>query len=502
MLGYRLHGNLLSLANRIPSVYFTYDSRTVEFAETFQIPSFNVFAGSPFRLEDYWDQALFENFNRAYYQRYRDMRLFLDENGVAHKMVDEGCRAPTPASRLTSRDRTRLAPLAPAPDVTGYVEAVTADRCSAGPGRRDAEPADDRAAPRRSRSVAQPWPTSCARTSRATASATGRHAFNLPVPESVRPALAELRVFARAGESKAVPLGAPPAPRTASPSRSPTLQRGVETLVDSQRLIHRNLQAALLQQAGTGRRSPRLPRRRAALQDRHRDRRAASWSGSKQALAAPLRADAASRHRRRVALGLRRRHRGRSPCWRSLLGARRADHGWAERRCRRQRRHACRRRSRARRRSAACSASPALSSRLQHRRARRAALQYGGVQPRHADPRTCAPWRRSASAWRICLVVWTVLDVLRSVALERSAARLVARPVAAAAASVAPAAARRSRCRRSAGATWRRCAVHRQPAPDGAVRSRLVARAAARAVRDGLGLRGARRRSASPSWRG
>jgi hypothetical protein len=89
VLGYRLHGNLLSLANRVPSVYFTYDSRTVEFAETFQIPSFNVFAGEPFRLEDYWDQPLFEKFNRAYYQRYRDMRLFLDENRVPHKMVDE-----------------------------------------------------------------------------------------------------------------------------------------------------------------------------------------------------------------------------------------------------------------------------------------------------------------------------------------------------------------------------------------------------------------------------
>jgi hypothetical protein len=89
VLGYRLHGNLISLANRIPSVYFTYDSRTVEFVETFQIPSFNVFGGKPFRLEDYWDQALFDKLNRAYYQHYRDTRLFLDENNVPHKMVDE-----------------------------------------------------------------------------------------------------------------------------------------------------------------------------------------------------------------------------------------------------------------------------------------------------------------------------------------------------------------------------------------------------------------------------
>ncbi|RYY05099.1 MAG: hypothetical protein EON55_28595 [Alphaproteobacteria bacterium] len=89
VLGYRLHGNLLGLANRVPSVYFTYDSRTAEFAETLQIPSFDVFSGRTFRLEDYWDQALFERFNRAYYQTYRAMRLFLDENGVPHKMQDE-----------------------------------------------------------------------------------------------------------------------------------------------------------------------------------------------------------------------------------------------------------------------------------------------------------------------------------------------------------------------------------------------------------------------------
>ncbi len=97
VLGYRLHGNLMSLANRIPSVYFTYDSRTTEFVDTFQIPSFNVFGGQAFRLEDYWDQDMFEKFNRAYYQHYRDTRLFLSENKIPHKMVDEAvatARAP------------------------------------------------------------------------------------------------------------------------------------------------------------------------------------------------------------------------------------------------------------------------------------------------------------------------------------------------------------------------------------------------------------------------
>ena len=57
MLGYRLHGNLMALANGMPSIYFTYDSRTVEFVETFKIPAFDVFSGKKFELEDYWDQA-------------------------------------------------------------------------------------------------------------------------------------------------------------------------------------------------------------------------------------------------------------------------------------------------------------------------------------------------------------------------------------------------------------------------------------------------------------
>jgi polysaccharide pyruvyl transferase WcaK-like protein len=86
VLGYRLHGNLMALANRVPSIYFTYDSRTTEFAETFAIPSHPVFAERPFRLEDYWDQALFDRFNRAYYACYREMCTFLEENGIDHRM--------------------------------------------------------------------------------------------------------------------------------------------------------------------------------------------------------------------------------------------------------------------------------------------------------------------------------------------------------------------------------------------------------------------------------
>ncbi|KUL93036.1 hypothetical protein DK26_25095 [Bosea sp. WAO] len=95
VLGYRLHGNLMALANGTPSIYFTYDSRTVEFAETFKIPSFDVFGDKPFSLEKYWDQALFDRFNAAYARTYGAMSSFLSENKVDHKMVRPTAAAPS-----------------------------------------------------------------------------------------------------------------------------------------------------------------------------------------------------------------------------------------------------------------------------------------------------------------------------------------------------------------------------------------------------------------------
>lgn len=94
VLGYRLHGNLMALANGTPSIYFTYDSRTVEFADTFKIPSVDVFGGQDFKLEEYWDQARFDRFNAAYARVYREMRDFLVENRVDNKMVDRVAAEP------------------------------------------------------------------------------------------------------------------------------------------------------------------------------------------------------------------------------------------------------------------------------------------------------------------------------------------------------------------------------------------------------------------------
>lgn len=94
VLGYRLHGNLMALANGTPSIYFTYDSRTVEFADTFKIPSVDVFSGQDFKLEDYWEQSRFDRFNTAYAQVYGRMRDFLVENRVDNKMAGRAAAEP------------------------------------------------------------------------------------------------------------------------------------------------------------------------------------------------------------------------------------------------------------------------------------------------------------------------------------------------------------------------------------------------------------------------
>ena len=74
---------------------------------------------------------------------------------------------------------------------------------------------------------------------------TGRHAFVLPVPEAYCDRLSELRVVARTPDGAAVPLGAPPKEDGVVEVLT-RLQRGMEMLVGSQRVLHRNLQAALL----------------------------------------------------------------------------------------------------------------------------------------------------------------------------------------------------------------------------------------------------------------
>jgi hypothetical protein len=139
---------------------------------------------------------------------------------------------------------TQLAPAA-APEVTGYVEAATGDRllgwawAPRTPGIRatvELRLGDELIA---SAVADQPRPDLASN-----GVGDGRHAFALAIPDAYRTRAAELRVFARAGDGEAWPIGAPPAAEGLSEQIAKVL-RGVETLIGSQRLMHRNLQVAL-----------------------------------------------------------------------------------------------------------------------------------------------------------------------------------------------------------------------------------------------------------------
>jgi len=84
--GFRLHGNLLALANGIPALYVTYDTRTREFVQTLGIPSVDARQMDRFSFRDAWDKADFGTFERAYARRFAELKAFLTENGMAHRL--------------------------------------------------------------------------------------------------------------------------------------------------------------------------------------------------------------------------------------------------------------------------------------------------------------------------------------------------------------------------------------------------------------------------------
>lgn len=86
VIGFRLHGNLLALANGIPALYFTYDTRTREFVKALGIPSVDARKMDKFSFEAAWDTADFDVFERAYVQRYAELQHFLEENHIPHRL--------------------------------------------------------------------------------------------------------------------------------------------------------------------------------------------------------------------------------------------------------------------------------------------------------------------------------------------------------------------------------------------------------------------------------
>ena len=88
MVGTRLHGNAMAVANGKPAIYITLDSRLRELVDLLCLPRHDITSEKPFRIEDYWHQEIFDRFNVRYREMYSKMKQFLDVNGVANRMVD------------------------------------------------------------------------------------------------------------------------------------------------------------------------------------------------------------------------------------------------------------------------------------------------------------------------------------------------------------------------------------------------------------------------------
>lgn len=84
-IGYRVHGILPALANGVPGLLISYDSRSSELAETFSIPTcapehFNQDVGR------FVDEIEFGDFNSNYQANYDRFRRFLDSASIPNRM--------------------------------------------------------------------------------------------------------------------------------------------------------------------------------------------------------------------------------------------------------------------------------------------------------------------------------------------------------------------------------------------------------------------------------
>ncbi|WP_426957410.1 polysaccharide pyruvyl transferase family protein [Muricoccus radiodurans] len=84
--GFRLHGNLIALANGVPALYVVYDTRTREFVKTLGIPSVESKTMDKFSFEAAWNEAKWDRFEAAYSRRFTELESFLTENNLPHRL--------------------------------------------------------------------------------------------------------------------------------------------------------------------------------------------------------------------------------------------------------------------------------------------------------------------------------------------------------------------------------------------------------------------------------
>jgi len=87
-IGFRVHGVLPAMANGIPAMGVSYDSRGAELYEALDVPTLTLDDIEQNSFSTLYDSVRFETFNRRFLGHYRRMRGWLERNGMAHNMIE------------------------------------------------------------------------------------------------------------------------------------------------------------------------------------------------------------------------------------------------------------------------------------------------------------------------------------------------------------------------------------------------------------------------------
>ncbi|WP_193227558.1 polysaccharide pyruvyl transferase family protein [Aureimonas psammosilenae] len=85
-LGYRVHAVLPAVAVGVPGVLFSYDTRSKELAETFDLPIYTPEEFERQTLADAFAPSRFNRFQSLFTERYDRMKAFIEKNGVKTRM--------------------------------------------------------------------------------------------------------------------------------------------------------------------------------------------------------------------------------------------------------------------------------------------------------------------------------------------------------------------------------------------------------------------------------
>jgi hypothetical protein len=86
-IGYRVHGILPALANGVPGILVTYDTRSEELAETLCIPTIRDSELDAIAdIREIYAPERFKLFEQNFREKYDRMRAYLDRNDIPHRM--------------------------------------------------------------------------------------------------------------------------------------------------------------------------------------------------------------------------------------------------------------------------------------------------------------------------------------------------------------------------------------------------------------------------------